>query len=268
MKLKDFKISEDLAYLLGVIGGDGTLHKTLSVFVDVYGKAKLPKIAFLRGGTMNNVANTIGIRGTPEKILSNMIVKYHRSEPFTETKLNLVKVNHSYGFLFGMVAVTNFIKHYESIPGEPTPFRAAYLLLYYLWLAVIKGNAVEEIFEPIEGKIFADGKELSFSEYTMIFGGTVENLCFQCRPLHQARRLEDAFQMVAASCTPRELLRLVPRTFFMKPMQSEKVENVIAKEVIFQFSEPISYMVDGDFPEPPTKTITISMGPRLTCIVS
>ena len=47
--------------ILGISGGDGTNHRTLSTFLEVYGETPLPKIALLRGGTMNNLANQLGI---------------------------------------------------------------------------------------------------------------------------------------------------------------------------------------------------------------
>jgi len=61
--------------ILGISGGDGTNHKTLTAFIKVYGEKPLPRIAFLRGGTANNTATQLGIRGTPERILSNLMFK-------------------------------------------------------------------------------------------------------------------------------------------------------------------------------------------------
>src|SRR5258708_7475668 len=68
--------------ILGLNGGDGTNHVTLSALIRVYGNAPLPKIAFLRGGTMNTIANACGIEGTPQTLLWNLIEKYHFGEEF------------------------------------------------------------------------------------------------------------------------------------------------------------------------------------------
>ena len=63
------RIAEDFKRLridiLGISGGDGTNHVTLTGFINVYGGMALPQIAFLRGGTMNTVANSVGVRGRP-----------------------------------------------------------------------------------------------------------------------------------------------------------------------------------------------------------
>ena len=45
--------------ILGIDGGDGTIHHTISAFIPIYGDAGLPPIAILRGGTMNTIANSL-----------------------------------------------------------------------------------------------------------------------------------------------------------------------------------------------------------------
>jgi len=81
---------EDFRHLdidvLGISGGDGTNHVTITGFLDVYGSEQggggttptpLPQIAFLRGGTMNTVANSVGIQhGKPEGLLSRLARAY------------------------------------------------------------------------------------------------------------------------------------------------------------------------------------------------
>src|SRR5258708_221462 len=51
---------------IGVHGGDGTLHLTLTKLIHAYGDERLPRIAFMRGGTQNTVANACDVFGTAE----------------------------------------------------------------------------------------------------------------------------------------------------------------------------------------------------------
>src|ERR1700733_419066 len=76
-----YRIAEDFKKLqidvLGISGGDGTNHVTLTGFINVYAGNQLPQIAFLRGGTMNTVANSVGIRrGKPEGLLGRLMNAY------------------------------------------------------------------------------------------------------------------------------------------------------------------------------------------------
>ena len=73
-----YAVAEDFRRLdidvLGISGGDGTNGVTITGFIDVYQGSALPRIAFLRGGTMNTVANSVGVRrGRPEGLLGRLI---------------------------------------------------------------------------------------------------------------------------------------------------------------------------------------------------
>ena len=61
-----YRVAEDFRRLeidvLGISGGDGTNGTTITGFIDVYEGNALPQLAFLRGGTMNTVANSVGVR--------------------------------------------------------------------------------------------------------------------------------------------------------------------------------------------------------------
>src|SRR5262245_53424734 len=76
-----YRIAEDFRRLeidvLGISGGDGTNGTTITGFLDVYQGNAMPYIAFLRGGTMNTVANSVGVgRGRPETMLDRLCRAY------------------------------------------------------------------------------------------------------------------------------------------------------------------------------------------------
>ena len=67
--------------ILAINGGDGTNHCTLTTFLQVYREKPLPKIALLRGGTLNTVARSVGVKGRSEDILSNLLVSSTPAKP-------------------------------------------------------------------------------------------------------------------------------------------------------------------------------------------
>jgi diacylglycerol kinase (ATP) len=266
----------DLAYefkerqidILGISGGDGTNHRTLSTFIDVYGDTPLPRIALLRGGTMNNLANQLSIKGTPEKILSNLIIKYHESMPFEEKRIHMVRVNGAYGFLFGMGLITRFIEVYQNVEGGPTPARGAWLLSRAMASALINGRFARHLAERFDSEITIDGKKQPFKNYMMIFAGTMTSLGFHFRPLYRSTSEPGKFQSVAISATGRQLLYTFPRAFLAKPSTSEHYVDEMGSEMILEFEKPMMYTIDGDFPDEPVTRVEITTGPLLTCIVS
>lgn len=254
--------------ILGISGGDGTNHKTLSAFLDVYGDAPLPKVAFLRGGTMNNMANQLGIRGTPEKVLSNLIFKYHENEPFVEKKINMIRVNGMYGFLFGMGLISRFIERYQDVEGGPSPVSGALLLSRAMISSLFNGRLAQHLAERFDATITVDGKRMPFKNYSMIFAGTMRTLGFNFRPLYRATSIEGQFQTVAISATGRQILSTFPSAFFARPSGSDNYADEMGQHVLLELEKPMLYTIDGDFPDQPSDRIEISTGPLLTCIVS
>ena len=254
--------------ILGISGGDGTNHKTLTTFLDVYGENPLPRIAFLRGGTMNNMANQLKIKGSPEKILSELIIKYHESIPFEEKGINLIRINGQYGFLFGMGLITRFIEVYQNVEGGPSPARGAYLLSRAMCSAAINGRFARQLAERFDSEITIDGEVQPFKNYMMIFAGTLTTLGFNFRPLYRSISEPGKFQAVGISATGRQLLFTFPRAFLAKPAKSDHYIDKMCSRMTLEFEKPMNYTIDGDFPEAPAMKVEIETGPLLNCIVS
>src|SRR6185295_9117190 len=75
------RIAEDFRKLgievLGIAGGDGTNYVTITGFLGVYEDEPLPPLAFLRGGTFNTVANSVGVpRQSPDGLVASLLRRY------------------------------------------------------------------------------------------------------------------------------------------------------------------------------------------------
>lgn len=262
---KEFK--ERKIDILGISGGDGTNHKTLTTFINVYGSEPLPKIALLRGGTMNNTANYLNIRGAPETILSNLILKYHEDIEFKEKPINLLRVNNSYGFLFGMGVVSRFINIYNSQESKKrTPWGALKLLTSCVIGGLFGTKAAYALNERFDAKITVDGIPAPFKNYTMIFSGTIDNLGLHFRPLYRTNKTPGMFQFVGISTTPRKFVASLPSAFFARPSASEDYFDAVGSRIVIEMDKPMDYMIDGDASEA-SDSIEISTGPALNMIV-
>jgi diacylglycerol kinase family enzyme len=253
--------------ILGISGGDGTNHVTLTTFFNVYGDQPLPTIAFLRGGTMNNLANTIGVKGSPEKILSELIIKYHEDLEFQTIEIDTLKVNDKYGFIFGMGMASRFIDDYNSGKGKPSPMRAVGLLGKTIFSSIFHTKYATKLGERFDAMVEIDGKQVPFKNYSLLFAGTLENLGFNFKPLYRARQTPGEFQFVGISATPRHILFTIPKALLAKPCCSSHYLDEVGKQMVIKTEKPLQYMIDGD-PQPATDRFEISVGPRITCIVS
>lgn len=253
--------------VLGISGGDGTIHTVLTTFLKVYGETPLPQVALLRGGTMNNTATNLGIYGTPEQILSKLILSYH-SGVLKTTALTLLDVNGRHGFVFGMGVVTRFLQEFEEInKGHVSPAKAAMLLGRYMVSSLFNAKAARRLCQAVPVKIAVDGETLPFPSYAMFFAGTVESLCFQFRPMWRAREKSGQFHFMGISSTPRQLLSVFPRAWFKRPIKKPFVIDRVGKEMVLECEQPESYTIDGDFPEGLVQKIVVKAGPTIQVVM-
>ena len=251
--------------ILGISGGDGTYQKTLTTILKIYGSIPLPQIAFLGGGTMNNIVSCLKIAGTPETILSRLIYKYHQNAPFQISPLNLLKVNNMYGFIFGNGLLYHFLCDYSKVDG-PTQWTAASMLFKEMCHSLVNSRRGNEICRKIDAEVMLDGKRWPFKNYTTIFAGTVETLGFGFNALYRARKEPGRFQIISFSLPPRQIVWAFPRLLLSRPVHSENWLDQMAKEVTISTKEPEGYMLDGEL-YPATTQVRLSLGPCLQVIV-
>ncbi|MGC8928633.1 MAG: diacylglycerol/lipid kinase family protein [Myxococcota bacterium] len=265
---------EDVAYefkqrgieILALSGGDGTNHITITKFIEVYGDTPLPKIALLRGGTMNTIADSIGIRGDSNQILFNIVEKYHNNIPFKTVLRNVMNIDGRYGFLFANGVAFNFLKEYYS-GGTPTPTKAATILTRAILSAVRGGDFARWLFRKFKAKITVDGLLWPHTEFFMITAATIDNLGFGFNPFVKVFDKPDCFNIVGVLCEAMGVVTALPSIRLGMPLDQKKFIDAAAMEVIFEAEEPMKYTIDGDIYESMERMV-MKVGPKLELIVS
>lgn len=250
--------------ILAIGGGDGTNHVTLSQFIEVYGEKPLPQLTFLRGGTMNTLANSVNIKGNSEKILSNLIYKYHEGKSFETTELDLMKINDKFGFIFGMGAIYRFMEvYYRGMP--PSPPKATWTLTRSIVSALLNGKFAQGLFERFDAEVELDGQAWPFSNWSALLAGSIPLLGLKFRVFHYAEE-PGAFHAIGFSTPPRNVLKFVPYMFVGKKTPSEELVEQPAREMRIRLSQPMAYTIDGDM-LPAAQEVIVRTGPRLKIIV-
>jgi diacylglycerol kinase (ATP) len=251
--------------VLCINGGDGTGHVVLSAFARVYGDRPLPMVSLLRGGTMNTVASGLGVRGTPSDLLARVVRMYHEREPFALTERNLLCVDDRYyGFLFGNGIVSNFLEAYYA-GTEPTPLKAALLLLRASLSALIQGSLARRLLRPVEARVSLDGVDWPAATYTAILAGTVDNIGLGFRPFYLAPSHPGWFHALGLACTPAGIVRIMPDVYRGLPTHNPDVHSRLAQTMRIEADRPMSYTVDGDF-HGGGQVVQITVGPRIQLV--
>lgn len=250
--------------ILGISGGDGTNHKTLTTFIQVYGDRPLPKIAFLKDGTMNIIASSCGVRGSSERIIANLIYKYHEDVPFETMTLRPMNVNGHYGFIFGCGMIYRFMDTFYQ-QGALSPWLAAKILARTVGSGLVNGRFACKLFEKFDAEVWVDGKKWPFQNYSSVFAGAVSQLGLNFKAFYLVEKYPGCFHSIGISLLPRTVIRHLPCAFLGKPSKTPGLLEEPAKELVIKVAEPIMFTVDGD-KYGPVSEIKVTMGPEITVI--
>ena len=267
-----YRIAEDFQRLeidvLGISGGDGTNHVTLTGFIDVYKTKSLPQVAFLRGGTMNTVANSIGIpRGKPEGLLDRLIHAYadRKANPLANVERNVMRMGTTYGFLFGTGAVYGFLaEYYRNGTGQPSSAVAAKTLLSGVGSAIVGGEIVSRIAAKWHGWVeLDDGTTWEERDYFSIAGGTIDQIGLNFKPFYRWGEKEGCFHLLGIHTSAIGFVADLPRIWRARPMREGKTYEATVPRARLHSSDGIMrYMIDGDLHES-KGPLDVTVGPRV-----
>jgi diacylglycerol kinase family enzyme len=262
--------------ILGISGGDGTLHHTLTAMIRTYGEEALPLIAILRGGTMNTVANSLHIRGETRDLLYELVDKHRRGqkgelEVFEKELLHVTATGDNgagedrYGFIFGNGVVYNFLHEYYTT-GNPSPAVATRLILAAAASTLLRGPLSRRIYKRFKARVVSDGEEWACREFMTVAAAVVEQIGLGFRPFYRCDEEPGAFAILGIHTSAVGFVTELPRILGGQPMRRDKVIDRVARDVLFEPLEgDIEYIIDGDTYRS-AGPVRLRTGPRLRFI--
>lgn len=248
--------------VLAIGGGDGTNTVTLTVFARIYGPAPLPALALLRGGTMNTVANGLGVaRLSPDALLRRIAHAARDGQPLHTEERATIDVGGRLGFLFGTGVFRSFLDEYYAAGADPTPVTAATTLARMASSVAVQGPLAKRLVSPVELRVDADGADWGAGPYLTVAAGTIDQVGLGFRPFHRAFDRTDAFHLLALRASPMEAVRLLPRFHRGEPLLDGFGREDLVRDVLLTPAEDtVRYMVDGDLLET-SGPLRLSAGP-------
>jgi diacylglycerol kinase family enzyme len=250
--------------MLFIAGGDGTLRQTLTHLIAAYGEQPLPKIAILRGGTMNTVATSLGICREPVDQLKWLLERQRKEKPPVTVRRRMLEVNRNYGFIFALGGFSRFIEHYQA--HNPTPFFAFRLLSRTILSMIGKGAFASSFFEEFKASVWKDEKPwLSDTTLTNLSASAIRHIGFHFKPYYGAGE-NGMLGVLAFRDLPRRLLLHLPQIFFGRPVNDPSFLQVPARTLLIHVQTPMRPMLDGDILKADT-SFDVRTGPELEMVV-
>lgn len=252
--------------ILAINGGDGSNHVTLSSMIKIYGDAPLPKIALLRGGTLNTVSNACKIKGTTEWLLYNLQEKYANGLPFETIERNLMRIGDYHGFLFGNGLIANFMDTYYET-GTPSAVQGGKVLLRGVFSAIFRTPLAKAWFAPVRAKVTIDDSEvLPYDAFATMAIGSIHEIGLGFTTWPRCVAEPDRLHALFLLGSPFAIVRDLPYIWLGRPMHPRFCEERVPRRVRIEAQHSFKYTIDGDMHDCVDGRLIVECGPRLTII--
>ncbi len=250
--------------ILAINGGDGSNSHVLTGMVDTWGEAPLPKVALLRGGTMNIAASSCGVRGSPAGLMMNLVRKFRDGVPLETTRRHLLRVDDRYGFIYGIGFVHSFLEVLYA--GGKSRWKTMKLLGRAVGSTLVRGKLYRRLFGRVRCTVTMDGKRWRWRSFSALAASTVEQIGLGFKPFLRCREKPGTFQLLGVIGSPGSLIPSLPKAFFGRAISRKKFVAAVARRAVVEAREPLPYTLDGEN-YPGAKKVRLRAGPEVEIIV-
>jgi len=255
--------------VLGVNGGDGTAHYVLTAFAHAYGAEPLPAILLLRGGAMNTVADGNGVRGGPERILREVLIRLRHGYPLRTLERDLLRVSADggdarYGFIFGTGVVVAFLEAYYAT-GFASPAVAALLVGRALGSALVNGKFARALARREWLRVSSDGDEWPDGSYLALAASSTPDIGFGFRAFHRCDEQPGFFHAVGVTGSLPQLALSAARIRRGRPWRRRLAQDEVVRALVVEGEGP-RFTLDGDL-YAAERTVSVETGPGVRIVL-
>ena len=258
--------------VLCINGGDGTVHQSVTAMIRAFGEdAALPRIVILRGGTMNIIADSVGMTATAEQMLASVVDAYHSGDSLPERSVRLLRVDIDddpprYGFLAGNGVIAGFLEvYYER--NDPAPLDAAALLARGAASALVGGRLVRRLLRPWPGTVVFDGEPWPGQSWVAIAIGTVEEMGLGFKVFHRVAAHPEKIQVVGIGSSVARLATELPGLYAGRGTSHRANRSQVGEDLVLRGEGAFPVMVDGDLYEATQGRVRVRVGPRVRMLL-
>jgi diacylglycerol kinase (ATP) len=252
--------------VIAINGGDGTIAHTITAIIHAWKDQPLPRIVLLRGGTINVVAQNLGIQGTPEEILFRLIEGYSKGTLDKIHRLHTIKIANNYGFLFANGVCANFLEEfYKNKTGR---LGSIALILKIFFSRFFNRDFYFKIATSNTTSLWRDGLEISGERRAIsTLAATIKQMPLGPKLFPKAGSLGEEIQCVSYVCRPDEIIFKVTKDILFTPNRPSDVKISTSTRLVTIITHPPSgYTLDGEL-YPPCESVTITLGPEIEFIL-
>lgn len=247
---------------LAIVGGDGTISRTLSELIRTYQQKNqpLPKIVILGGGTANVLANNLKVSGSPLRNIKKMAKNNNNI-----IGVRPLKINSEYGFLFADGCAVSYLKKFYANKGNLAA--ACWLVVRLSISGLVNGKTYKELVKIEDKKLVVSRS--SFSVKSLVsFVSTIDKIPPGINFFKNNMKNTNTMHLLDFSMSPRSLVyRLFGIVVVRKkgiPLWANSWES---DKISINNQKPWSYTIDGEVFEASEDKVDIHLGPEIEFLV-
>jgi diacylglycerol kinase (ATP) len=256
--------------ILGICGGDGSLCVTLSRLLYLWEGETFPLLMMLKGGTMNMVCASVGVKKKAETVLARVVRSMKKNKPLNTVERDTMSVDGRIGFLFGLGMSANYLDIYYDGPGTG-PWKAFKVLVRAIFSTLIGGSFGKRLWKPAEFVLrwrSQQGRTRKFDQtsFLAVLSCTIQNLGIGFTPTYRAFERPRYMHLLAPALTPLGLVLRLHKVFFGRPFNHPKVLDVVTDHWEFETPDQLKYFLDGELYTTEQEKTVMKIGPRFKLI--
>jgi len=230
---------------VAIVGGDGTVSRTLTAIAGSWGDRPWPTLALLGGGTMNTLARAFGARGLPARGLAAVLTHASGARRRPVLAQPTLRVDGGrVGMLFGTGLFARYIQDYDAAGGGLGA--AAWVLARAVASALVGGATARRLTARHVASVEIDGGAPIDGRWLTVAAGVIPDVGLGFRPFRRVRGAGDAFAYLGIGCAPFALALRMGRAFVGADLDHPEVVEGLARRVVLRGPADVPYMMDGD----------------------
>ncbi len=260
------------AGLICLNGGDGTVQRALTRLINLYGEGdpRMPLLFPLRGGTLNVLADNLGLKGRPDQLARRVMGIVDGSDQLPWTTIPTLRLQielegrseREYGFFFGNGALYRFDQvYYRETRGGS--LAAAALFAKCAAAGALRRTRYSSVFGTTPMRVTVDGFRMPGDSFTIVLAVAFKKVVLTFNPFREGDGGD--FYTLATSLPFSRMITRLDRLLWIRgdepPYPREVYWNSKSSEVIIEARE--GYTLDGEvfFLDEPYR-LTITRGPE------
>lgn len=258
------RLREDGTDVLALDGGDGTNHHTLTALLRRWPDWR-PALALLRGGTMNTVSRSFGLRGRPVPLLRALVGHARAGTRPSADPRALLEVETGgttrWGYIFGNGVVHDWLEvYYED--ADPSPVVAAKIFARAVGSTLAGGALAKRLNQPVQVQVTRDGEAWCEGRMIAVLASTQEQIGLGIAPWQRCRERAGHFHAIAFEAPLMNVALALPRLVARRPLVGPGIHDTVTTCLRLESPSGHRFILDGDAYASPD-AVEIRTGPVL-----